>query len=80
MTDIKKYKVLARKYRPTKFEDLIGQDTLVQILTNSIKNNRIVVIPKTNFFLFCIKKFLIFSFLVLVLIIDISSSILDHVS
>ncbi len=41
MTDIKKYKVLARKYRPTKFEDLIGQDTLVQILTNSIKNNRI---------------------------------------
>ncbi len=41
MTDIKKYKVLARKYRPTKFEDLIGQDMLVQILTNSIKNNRI---------------------------------------
>ena len=37
----KEYKVLARKYRPQIFEDLIGQDTLVRTLTNSITNNRI---------------------------------------
>ena len=32
---------LARKYRPQKFEDLIGQEILVRTLTNSIINNRI---------------------------------------
>ena len=37
----KEYKVLARKYRPQIFKDLIGQDTLVRTLTNSITNNRI---------------------------------------
>jgi DNA polymerase III, gamma/tau subunits len=26
MTEEKKYKVLARKYRPQKFEDLVGQE------------------------------------------------------
>ena len=41
MTENKKYKVLARKYRPQKFVDLIGQDTLVKILTNAITTNRI---------------------------------------
>ena len=41
MTDIKDFKVLARKYRPQIFADLIGQDTLVQILTNAIKTNKI---------------------------------------
>lgn len=35
------YKVLARKYRPQTFADLIGQDVLVQTLTNSIKSERI---------------------------------------
>ena len=35
------YKVLARKYRPQTFKDLIGQETLVQTLTNAILNNRI---------------------------------------
>ena len=35
------YKVLARKYRPQTFADLIGQDILVQILTNAINKNRI---------------------------------------
>ena len=35
------YKVLARKYRPQKFSDLIGQDTLVKALTNAITKNRI---------------------------------------
>jgi DNA polymerase-3 subunit gamma/tau len=35
------YKVLARKYRPQTFADLIGQETLVKILTNAILTNRI---------------------------------------
>lgn len=35
------YVVLARKYRPQSFEDLLGQDALVQTLTNAIKNNRL---------------------------------------
>jgi len=35
------YTVLARKYRPQTFGDLIGQETLVQILTNAITTNRI---------------------------------------
>ncbi len=37
----KQYVALARKYRPQKFEDLLGQDALVQTLTNAIKNNRL---------------------------------------
>ena len=36
MTVNTEYKVLARKYRPQTFGDLIGQETLVQILTNAI--------------------------------------------
>ena len=41
--DIKnnQYVVLARKYRPQNFEDLLGQDALVQTLTNAIQNNRL---------------------------------------
>ncbi|MBN9413476.1 MAG: DNA polymerase III subunit gamma/tau [Candidatus Paracaedimonas acanthamoebae] len=35
------YLVLARKYRPTTFADLIGQDTLVRVLGNGIKQNRL---------------------------------------
>jgi DNA polymerase-3 subunit gamma/tau len=35
------YRVLARKYRPTTFADLIGQDTLVRILRNAFALNRI---------------------------------------
>lgn len=35
------YVILARKYRPQNFEDLLGQDALVQTLTNAIKNNRL---------------------------------------
>ena len=35
------YKVLARKYRPQTFADLIGQETLVRTLTNAITQNRI---------------------------------------
>ena len=41
MTEEKKYKVLARKYRPQKFEDLVGQDLLVKILSNAINNDRL---------------------------------------
>ncbi len=37
----KQYVALARKYRPQNFEDLLGQDALVQTLTNAIKNNRL---------------------------------------
>ena len=41
MSEKTEYKVLARKYRPQTFADLIGQETLVQILTNAITTNRI---------------------------------------
>ncbi|MDC0498412.1 DNA polymerase III subunit gamma/tau [Alphaproteobacteria bacterium] len=41
MSEKIEYKVLARKYRPQTFADLIGQETLVQILTNAITTNRI---------------------------------------
>ncbi len=35
------YRVLARKYRPTTFDDLIGQDAMVRILRNAFALNRI---------------------------------------
>jgi DNA polymerase-3 subunit gamma/tau len=35
------YRVLARKYRPTTFDDLIGQDSMVRILRNAFALNRI---------------------------------------
>ena len=35
------YVVLARKYRPQIFEDLLGQDALVKTLKNAIENNRL---------------------------------------
>ncbi|MDB2415197.1 DNA polymerase III subunit gamma/tau [Rickettsiales bacterium] len=37
----KAYKVLANKYRPTSFDDLIGQDVLIRTITNAVKHNRI---------------------------------------
>jgi DNA polymerase III subunit gamma/tau len=37
----KQYQVLANKYRPQKFIDLVGQPALVQTLYNEIKNNKI---------------------------------------
>lgn len=37
----KPYLVLARKYRPQRFEDLIGQEAMVRTLTNAFKQNRI---------------------------------------
>lgn len=35
------YQVLARKYRPQKFSEIIGQDVLVQTLSNAIEKNKI---------------------------------------
>lgn len=35
------YRVLARKYRPKNFDDLIGQDALVRTLKNAIESGRI---------------------------------------
>jgi DNA polymerase III subunit gamma/tau len=35
------YRVLARKYRPQRFEDLIGQEAMVRTLANSFTVNRI---------------------------------------
>ncbi len=35
------YRVLARKYRPTTFADMVGQEALVRTLTNAIANGRL---------------------------------------
>ena len=40
-TNQKEYTILARKYRPKLFSELIGQETLVETLTNAIKLNRV---------------------------------------
>lgn len=37
----RQYQVLARKYRPQNFSQLVGQPALVQTLSNEIKNNKI---------------------------------------
>ena len=39
--DDPEYRVLARKYRPATFDELIGQDVLVRTLTNAIRLNRV---------------------------------------
>jgi DNA polymerase-3 subunit gamma/tau len=41
MTTAAPYRVLARKYRPKTFADLIGQDTMVRTLTNAFVTGRI---------------------------------------
>ena len=35
------YKVLALKYRPKNFKELIGQDIMIETITNSIKLNKL---------------------------------------
>jgi DNA polymerase-3 subunit gamma/tau len=35
------YQVLARKYRPARFEDLVGQEAMVRTLTNAFRTGRI---------------------------------------
>src|SRR4029077_9229459 len=37
----KPYRVLARKYRPSSFDDLIGQDALVRTVSNAFETGRI---------------------------------------
>lgn len=37
----KSYRVLARKYRPTTFEQLIGQEAMVRTLSNAIESGRL---------------------------------------
>src|ERR1022692_345830 len=35
------YTVLARRYRPQQFSDLVGQEAVAQALTNAIESNRV---------------------------------------
>ena len=42
------YQVLARKYRPQKFSEVVGQDPIVTTLKNAIKNKRLA-----HAYLFC---------------------------
>ncbi len=35
------YLVLARKYRPQKFQDVVGQQAIVRILRNALRRNRV---------------------------------------
>jgi DNA polymerase-3 subunit gamma/tau len=41
MSDSLAYRVLARKYRPQRFSELIGQDAMVQTLGNAIRRGRL---------------------------------------
>src|SRR5215217_9202356 len=41
VAEIAPYRVLARKYRPQTFADLIGQDAMVRTLTNAFATGRI---------------------------------------
>ena len=41
MTEIKNYIVLARKYRPKKLSDIIGQEETCKIIEGSVKLNTI---------------------------------------
>jgi DNA polymerase-3 subunit gamma/tau len=41
LTGVKDYTVLARRYRPQQFDDLVGQEAVVQALKNSIQTGRI---------------------------------------
>ena len=41
MTETTAYRVLARKYRPETFADLVGQDAMVRTLKNAFAADRI---------------------------------------
>ena len=43
------YRVLARKYRPQTFSELIGQDAMVQTLANAIARGRIAHVRGVRF-------------------------------
>ena len=38
---MEKYVVSARKYRPTNFNDVVGQNHVTTTLNNAIKNNKV---------------------------------------
>ena len=40
-SDTAPYQVLARKYRPQAFDELVGQDALVRTLSNAISKGRL---------------------------------------
>ena len=40
-TPFKPYRVLARKYRPKTFSQLVGQDAMVRTVTNAIQSDRL---------------------------------------
>src|SRR5919201_1567233 len=42
------YQVIARKYRPQRFKDVVGQEHVTQTLANAIRQNRIA-----HAYLFC---------------------------
>src|SRR5262245_20711975 len=35
------YTVLARRYRPQQFDDLVGQESVAQVLVNALQSNRV---------------------------------------
>ena len=41
MSENTNHKILARKYRPTSFDELVGQDNIVNTISNSIQSNRL---------------------------------------
>mgnify|MGYP002266675251 CR=1 FL=1 len=38
---MKKYQVLARRFRPMNFKEVVGQESVVTILKNAMRNNRV---------------------------------------
>ena len=41
MSENTNYRILARKYRPTSFDELVGQSNLVDTISNSIRSGRL---------------------------------------
>ena len=36
------YQALYRKYRPSTFDDVVGQDVIIRTLKNAIENNKLI--------------------------------------
>ncbi|MEC7087919.1 MAG: DNA polymerase III subunit gamma/tau, partial [Pseudomonadota bacterium] len=41
MSENTNYRILARKYRPTSFDELVGQSNIVDTISNSIRSGRL---------------------------------------
>ena len=41
MSENTNYRILARKYRPTSFDELVGQNNIVDTISNSIRSGRL---------------------------------------